>query len=152
MNKITLLLLYNHNLKTPLIFVTIKHKRLLHFTKVVLHFRRCQNFEFAIWSNNSNCDNHKNGGGRFIIEARLTFYIFFCHLSIESFFQSQQCCVNGVFQFNILSVSYSTLVFRLRFFFVRWTNLFSKKVFALTMFLPIAEAFQAKYDPDGSTW
>jgi len=34
---------------------------------------------------------------------------------------------------------------------VKKVNLFSKKVFALTMFLPIAEAFQAKYDPDGST-
>jgi uncharacterized membrane protein len=31
------------------------------------------------------------------------------------------------------------------------TNRFSKKVFALTMFLPIALAFHAQNEPEGST-
>lgn len=31
-------------------------------------------------------------------------------------------------------------------------HLFSKKVLAFTMFLPIAEAFHAKYEPEGSIW
>lgn len=30
--------------------------------------------------------------------------------------------------------------------------LFSRKVFALTMFFPIADAFHAQNEPDGSTW
>ncbi len=32
------------------------------------------------------------------------------------------------------------------------TYRFSRKVLPLTMFLPMALAFQAQYDPDGSTW
>lgn len=31
-------------------------------------------------------------------------------------------------------------------------HLFSRKVLALTMFLPIADAFHAQNAPDGSTW
>lgn len=33
----------------------------------------------------------------------------------------------------------------------KMTDRFSKNVFALTMFLPIALAFQAQNEPDGST-
>ena len=32
------------------------------------------------------------------------------------------------------------------------THRFSRKVFALTWFLPIALAFHAQKEPDGSTW
>lgn len=32
------------------------------------------------------------------------------------------------------------------------THRFSRKVLALTMFLPIADAFHAQNEPDGSTW
>jgi hypothetical protein len=32
------------------------------------------------------------------------------------------------------------------------TNRFSRKVLALTMFLPMAEAFHAQKEPEGSTW
>jgi hypothetical protein len=32
------------------------------------------------------------------------------------------------------------------------THRFSRKVFALTMFLPIALAFHAQKEPEGSTW
>ena len=31
-------------------------------------------------------------------------------------------------------------------------DLFSRKVFALDTFFPIADAFQEKYEPEGSTW
>lgn len=35
---------------------------------------------------------------------------------------------------------------------MKLTHLFSRKVFALDTFFPIAEAFQEKYEPDGSTY
>ena len=35
---------------------------------------------------------------------------------------------------------------------VEITNRFSRKVLALTIFFPIALAFHAQKDPDGSTW
>lgn len=35
---------------------------------------------------------------------------------------------------------------------MKLTHLFSRNVFALDTFFPIAEAFQEKYEPDGSTY
>ena len=77
------------------------------------------------------------------------------HLPFKPFFQGQQSGVYGVFQTYVIVVSVKSQDSLERFCEKRErdqnANRFSKNVFAFTMFFPIALAFQAQYDPDGST-
>ena len=52
---------------------------------------------------------------------------------------------------NIPNIVLFCLVF-LGSYLSMFRHLFSRNVFAFVIFFPIADAFQAKYDPEGSTW
>jgi len=59
--------------------------------------------------------------------------------------------MNCIFQTDVVIVSVKERGIRKRKPCMIISYLFSKKVFAFTIFFPIALAFQAQKDPDGST-
>ena len=79
-----------------------------------------------------------------------------CHLPLKTFFQRQQRRMDRILQADIVVVPSTAKEKNLRIEDsqvdkVLMTHRFSRNVFALVIFFPIALAFQAQKEPDGST-
>ena len=70
--------------------------------------------------------------------------IVFRHLALESFLQSQDGRVDGVLQLQVLGVPGGGGIQIQKILTNITRHLFSRKVLPLTLFLPMAVAFQAK--------